>query len=146
MPILPDYTLRLLDERPPLCFGRLTWAVAFALGPLIRRVQAPWVRRKDRRLSVLLDGAGKCQDRGELVRLLGTPQYAISGKHFGCQFPGRDMVHPDRVECYKKDGSWIEISFRNAKVMQISGSLKPSAWDIAAWCRARDGRPTPPAR
>jgi hypothetical protein len=56
------------------------------------------------------------------------------------------MVHPDRVECYEKGGLRIEICFRNDKVMQRSGSLKPSAWDIAACFRARDGRPSPPAR
>jgi hypothetical protein len=77
---------------------------------------------------------------------LGAPRYGLSGKHFGSRSPGCEIVRPDRVECYEKDGCQIEIWFRADRVMQMVGNVRPSVWDVEGWARDQRARPTPPAR
>lgn len=96
---------------------------------LLRPIVILWLplRQKsmDARVNSKLDEVANCRHRAELEELLGKPVYAVSGEV--CDTPDR----PDVIECYESEGCCIDLWFKNDRLQNTSGFVKPTLWDVA---------------
>ncbi len=77
------------------------------------------------RVNAILDEIAHCRNREELERLLGPPRYAVSGEACG---PLRTDA-ADLIECYETGGCCIDLWFKNDRLVDVSGFVKPTVWD-----------------
>ena len=88
------------------------------------------------RVNSMLDEVRNCREREDLERLLGRPLYAVSGE--AAHVPN----HPDLIECYETEGCCVDLWFKNDRLVDVSGFVKPSLWDVAlTGCRRSDVKP-----
>ncbi len=124
--LVPDDRLPLLPARPPLCTKGL-WRVRLCV-VLFRPIVILWIMLRQRtmesRVNAKLDKVGNCRQRGELEQLLGKPAYVVSGEAAGAANP------PDLIECYESEGCCIDLWFKNDRLVDTSGFVKPTLWDM----------------
>lgn len=90
-------------------------------------------RNKENRVNSILDRVRDCRQREELQRLLGRPLYGVTGEVSGAADP------PDLIECYETEGCCVDLWFKNDRLVDVSGFVKPTVWDVAlAGYRRRD--------
>jgi len=122
----PDPHLTLLPGRPPLETKGL-WRVKLC-ALLFRPIVIMWMlmrqRNMVRRVEATLDEVAQCHDRTELEQLLGKPVYAVSGEV--CDAPDP----PDLIECYESEGCCIDLWFKDGRLHDVSGFVKPTLWDM----------------
>ena len=96
---------------------------------LLRPIIMLWLMLRQRimetRVNSKLDEVSNCREREQLQQLLGKPLYAVSGE--ACHAPN----HPDLIECYESEGCCIDLWFKNDRLIDVSGFVKPTKWDIA---------------
>lgn len=122
----PDRRLGLVSGRPLLSTKGLWWVRLCVV--LFRPIVVLWLMLRQRimesRVNSKLDGIANCREREDLERLLGKPVYAVSGE--ACDPPNR----PDLIECYESEGCCIDLWFTNDRLVDVSGFVKPTRWDI----------------
>lgn len=92
-------------------------------------------RKMEALVNLKLDQMARCRGREELERLLGEPRYAVSGER--CGQPGGTPQSPDLIECYESEGCCIDLWFKDDRLADVSGFVKPTVWDVALTTRAR---------
>ena len=132
--LLPDYRLPILQGRPPLCPKRLPLARLCVLlfRPIIILWLIPRQRVLENRVNAKLDRIADCRRRAALEQVLGKPLYAVGGE--ACDGPNA----PDLIECYESEGCCIDLWFKDDRLIDVSGFVKPSVWDVLL-----SGSPTP---
>jgi len=96
----------------------------FLLRPLIVLWAIFRQRTLERRVNEKLHEVSNCRHRPEIEQLLGKPRYAVSGEV--CDPPDR----PDSIECYESEGCCIDLWFKNNRLQNTSGFVKPTLWDM----------------
>jgi len=124
--LVPVAHLPILRGRPTLrpqskCFVRLC---VLLLRPLVILWMIPRQRVLENRVNDKLNQIGDHPNRVVLDRVLGEPCYAVSGEV--CDVPDR----PDLIECYESEGCCIDLWFKNDRLIDITGFVKPSDWDL----------------
>jgi hypothetical protein len=137
----PDRRLGLVSGRPPLSTKGLRWARLCLL--LFRPIVCVWFtirqRTMERRVLAKLEHVAGCRERGELEQLLGKPRYAVGGRGVGAARPDGTRDSPDLIECYESEGCCIDLWFKDDRLIDVSGFVKPTVWDVALTGKA--GRP-----
>ncbi|OHB72393.1 MAG: hypothetical protein A2V70_17820 [Planctomycetes bacterium RBG_13_63_9] len=125
--IAPDRCLRLQDGRPTLGTKGL-WFVRLGV-VVFRPIVVLWIILRQRimvsRVHRKLQQLRQCRDRAELEQLLGAPLYAVDAEAVG----KRGVA--DRIECYESDGCCIDVWFKDGRLVEVSGFVKPTLWDMA---------------
>ncbi len=126
-PLAPDERLPLLPGRPALDTRGL-WRVRLCVlvfRPIVL-FWAMWRQRiMERRVLAKLDAVDACRTREELERVLGRPVYAVDAAKCGTPHVA------DRIECYESEGCSIDLWFQAGRLVDTSGFVKPTRWDIA---------------
>ena len=122
----PAADLPILRGRPPLrpqskCFVRLC---VLLLRPLVVLWLIFWQRALENRVNDKLNEIGDHPSRETLEQVLGKPRYAVSGEV--CDMPNA----PDLIECYESESCCIDLWFKDDRVVDITGFVKPSDWDL----------------
>ncbi|MEE8452386.1 MAG: hypothetical protein V3R99_10745 [Thermoguttaceae bacterium] len=122
----PTAHLPILQERPPLrpqskCFVRLC---VLLLRPLVVLWLIPRQSVLENRVNDKLNRIGDHPNQETLEQVLGKPRYAVSGEV--CDGPNA----PDLIECYESEGCCIDLWFKNDRMVDITGFVKPSDWDL----------------
>ena len=129
----PDRRLAVRDGRPALEFNRLWLARLCVL--LFRPFVCPWLLLRQRKLEALvnakLDEMERCRGREELQQVIGEPVYAVSGESCGAVLDDGTEESPDLIECYESDGCCIDLWFKDDRLVNVSGFVKPTVWDVA---------------
>jgi len=129
----PDRRLPIRDGRPALEFDRLWLARLCVL--LFRPIVCPWLLLRQRRLEALvnakLDEMERCRGREELEQVIGEPVYAVSGETCGAVLDEGTQESPDLIECYESEGCCIDLWFKDDRLVNVSGFVKPTVWDAA---------------
>ena len=127
----PDLTLR--SERPPFDIRRWQWTLAAIIRPFIKhRLKRRYDARMERVVS-LIASVRNCNTRESLESLLGPPRYAMDGRLYSVASADvSNVIHPDSVEVYKKDGCAIELWFKDGEVASMIGCPSPTSWEIVA--------------
>lgn len=122
----PAADLPILRGRPPLrpqskYFVRLC---ILLLRPLVVLWLIPRQSVLENRVNDKLNRIGDHPSRETLEQVLGKPRYAVGG----------DVVDspdaPDLIECYESEGCCIDLWFTNDRLVDITGFVKPSDWDL----------------
>jgi len=92
----------------------------------------PRQRMLENRAIGKLDRIADCRRREALEQVLGKPLYAVDG----AVCSGRNT--PDLIECYESEGCCIDLWFKDDRLVDVSGFVKPSVWDMLL-----SGSPTP---
>ncbi len=129
----PDRSLPIREGRPALKFNRRRLVRLCVL--LFRLIVYPWLffrqRKMETRVNAKLDRVERCRGREELEQLLGKPVYAVSGESCGAVLDDGTQEIPDRIECYESDGCCIDLWFKDDRLVDVSGFVKPTVWDLA---------------
>ncbi len=130
--LIPDDGLPLLPDRPPLDTRRLSWVGlgTFLLRPLIILWLIPRQRIMVSRVGAKLDAIAGCRRREDLERILGPPVYAIEGSRLETDDSAEPFDRPDLIECYESEGCCIDLWFKNDRLVDTSGFVKPTLWDV----------------
>lgn len=127
--ITPRENLELRTERPPLECGALVRLLR-PLGGLFRCLYSRDDEPLNAKLQTLLSDVSECADSTQIESLLGQPDYAMVGDHFGTTTPDDKTIRPDSVECYSVGRLNVELWFRDGQLSQTIGYLMPTAWDF----------------
>ena len=129
----PDRSLPIRDGRPALDFKRLRLVRLCVV--VFRPIVCLWLvirqRRKGTLVNAKLDQMARCRGREELEQLLGEPVYAVDGRSCGAVLEGSRQEIPDLIECYESEGCCIDLWFKDGQLVDVSGFVKPSVWDVA---------------
>ncbi len=79
------------------------------------------------RVNEIIDEISSCRSRGEVEQLLGAPLYAVGGEACGSD----SAETPDRIECYETGGCCCDLWFKDDRLIDVSGFVKPTVWDSA---------------
>jgi hypothetical protein len=128
----PDRRLPARSGRPPLDLSRL-WLVRLCV-LLFRPIVCLWLVLRQRRMEALvnakLDQMEQCRGREELLQVIGQPVYAVSGESCGAVLDDGTQDRPDVIECYESEGCCIDLWFKNDRLINVSGFVKPTVWDF----------------
>ena len=129
----PDRSLPIRDGRPELDFKRLRLVklCVVVFRPMVCLWLAIRQRKKGALVNAKLDELARCRGREELEQLLGRPGYAVDGKTCGAMLEGGTQETPDLIECYESEGCCIDLWFKDDQLVDASGFVKPSRWDVA---------------
>lgn len=131
--IEPRFDMNLRTERPELSVARWQWLLQPVARMLLRRRLRDQYDRRAKDAALLLRSALKCENRAELEQLLGRPRYAMQGTHYGtADTPDDELVQPDLVEVYERNGCMIEIWFKDGAMMTMHGLAMPTSWQFVA--------------
>jgi hypothetical protein len=129
----PDCNPPVLAERPPLDLSGLRLARLCVL--LFRPVVCPWrwfrQQKKEALVNAKLDQIARCRRPEELRQLLGEPLYVVSGQRCDGLLGDAIQQRPDLIECYESEGCCIDLWFKNDRLINTSGFVKPTVWDVA---------------
>jgi uncharacterized Zn finger protein (UPF0148 family) len=122
----PAGRLAVRDGRPPL-ETRGLWFVRFRV-VLFRPIVILWIILRQRimvsRVDAKLEQVTRCESRAELEQLLGEPLYAVDAKAVGRE------GFADVIECYESEGCCIDLWFKDDRLANVSGFVKPTLWDM----------------
>ncbi|MHC4176804.1 MAG: hypothetical protein ACYSWU_04815 [Planctomycetota bacterium] len=128
----PDRSLPIRDGRPELELKGLRLARLCVL--LFRPIVCLWLvfrqPRKEALVNAKLDQMARCRRREELEQVLGKPLYAVDGESCGAVLDDGGQESPDLIECYESDGCCIDLWFKDDRLVEVSGFVKPTVWDI----------------
>ena len=128
----PDGSLPIRDGRPALDFKRPRLVRLCVV--VFRPIVCLWVvirqRRKAALVNAKLDQLARCRGREELEQLLGRPVYAVDGESCGAVLGDGTEEIPDLIECYESDGCCIDLWFKDDRLVDVSGFVKPTVWDF----------------
>ena len=124
----PKEGLSRLAERPALTPSRWVRLCCGLAGPMVKR----WLKRREKRieheLTDLMRMVQRCETRPELERLLGPPQYGMTGDGFS-----DGSGQPDFVESYATRGCRVELWFRGGTQCGTAGFVDWTPWMLAEW-------------
>jgi hypothetical protein len=83
------------------------------------------------RVNEKLAAVAECRRRDELEQILGPPLYAVNGENAGVVRPDGSQDSPDLIECYESEGCCIDLWFKDDRLIDMSGFVKPTVWDMA---------------
>jgi hypothetical protein len=128
----PDCRIPILNGRPPLKWKGL-WLARLCVvlfRPIVVLLLIPRQRIMEARVNAKLDEMLHYRGREELERLLGEPVYAVSGMASGAVLDDATQDRPDLIECYESDGCCIDLWFKDDRMVDVSGFVKPTVWDF----------------
>ncbi len=125
--LAPVAGLPLLAARPPLQTGglRLVRCLAGLFRPIVIIWRVFSQKTLESRVNEKLDELKTCRKREDLQRLLGEPRYVVDGAVCGTE------DRPDLIECYESEGCCIDLWFKDNRLVNTSGFVKPTLWDVA---------------
>ncbi len=136
----PDRRLPVRSGRPPLQFPGLRLVRLCVL--VFRPIVCLWLIFRQRRMEALvnakLDAMETCRGREELQQVIGEPVYAVSGETCGAVLGDGTQQPPDLIECYESEGCCIDLWFKNDRLVNVSGFVKPTVWDYVLAGRAAE--------
>ena len=123
----PVAGIAILRGRPPLRRKplRLARFCVVIFWPILYLWLVPRQHAAETRVNEKLDQIADCHDRDQLEALLGSPLYAVAGEAAGAQ------GLPDVIECYESEGCCIDLWFKGDRLVDVSGFVKPTIWDLA---------------
>ena len=129
----PDREVPLRDGRPELPRELLGAArfCAVVFRPIVCLCLSYRQLKKEALVQLKLDAIPDCRNREELTRLIGQPLYAVRGECVDVGSTDSDKEPPDVVECYESEGCCIDLWFRDDRLIDLSGFVKPTIWDAA---------------
>ena len=123
----PAAHLPILRGRPPLRPQSKYFVRLCVL--LLRPLVVLWLifrqRMLENRVNDKLNRIGDYPNRETLEQVLGKPRYAVSGE--ACD---DTPDPPDLIECYESEGCCVDLWFKNDALIDITGFVKPSDWDL----------------
>jgi len=124
--LAPAAQLPILRGRPPLKpqSKRFVRLCVLLLRPLVVLWLIPRQRVLENRVNAKLDQIGDRPSRETVEQILGKPCYAVSGESCDIADP------PDLIECYESEGCCVDLWFQNDRLVDITGFVKPSDWDL----------------
>ena len=127
----PDRRLSVRSGRPELELKGLRLVRLCVL--VFRPIVCLWIYLRQRKMEALvnakLEQMERCRGRGELEQVLGEPVYAVSGESCGAVLGDGTERSPDLIECYESDGCCIDLWFKDDRLVDVSGFVKPTVWD-----------------
>jgi len=124
--VMPAGGVPILSGRPPLRpqAGRLGRFCVLLLRPFVIVWMIFRQRMLENRVNDKLNELGDYPSRETVQSVLGGPCYAVDGKASELPDP------PDLIECYESDGCCVDLWFKDDRLIDITGFVKPSDWDL----------------
>ena len=128
----PDRSVPLRSGRPELDLSRLRLArlCVLVFRPIVCLSIYLRQRKKEALVHAKLDAMARCRGREELEQVLGRPVYAVDGADCGAVLDDGTRQSPDLIECYESEGCCIDLWFKNDRLVNASGFVKPTVWDV----------------